>query len=419
MERQPAQAGHPVPPFGPGLIHRQGRRRRRLARHPAHGRTDHWGSYDPCVSPAVLATKLFAPARRAQAVVRPRLLEQLDTTLDPGRRLTLVSAPAGFGKTTALSDWVAGLGEGQPSTRAAWLSLDDGDNDLARLLTHLLASLRRSASTSTLRRSSSPCQATRAAALTALVNAVASAAEHSPGVQWILVLDDYHVIAAPDVHEAMSFLLDHLPDQLHLVMATRADPPLPLARLRSRGQLVEVRGADLRFTPCEAQQFLNQAMGLDLAAADVDALEERTEGWIAGLQLAALSLRAIPSRPRSWTSSRRSPAATGSSSTTWPTRSWPGSRHRCATSCCAPPSSTGSPVPCVTRSPGSPAEPRGWWSSSGQPVPRPAGHRALLVPLPPPVRRRPARTPAHRGPLTGPAAAPAGQRLVCRARPGR
>ena len=245
----------------------------------------------------MLATKLFAPARRAQAVVRLRLLEQLDTTLDPGRRLTLVSAPAGFGKTTALSDWVAGLGEGQPSTRAAWLSLDDGDNDLARLLTHLLASLSTVGIDLDAAAVLESLPGDSAGALTALVNAVARAAEHSPGVQWVLVLDDYHLITAPDVHEAMSFLLDHVPDQLHLVVATRADPPLRLARLRSRGQLVEVRGGDLRFTQGEAQQFLNQAMGLDLAAADVDALEERTEGWIAGLQLAALSLRAIPSRP--------------------------------------------------------------------------------------------------------------------------
>jgi ATP/maltotriose-dependent transcriptional regulator MalT len=132
--------------------------------------------------------------------------------------------------------------------------------------------------------------------LTALVNTLAAAGAREPRTQWVLVLDDYHLITAPEVHEAVTFLLDHAPDQVHLMVATRADPPLPVARLRSRGQLVEVRGADLRFTPNEAQQFLNQAMGLDLEAADVNALEERTEGWIAGLQLAALSLRAIPTR---------------------------------------------------------------------------------------------------------------------------
>ncbi len=132
--------------------------------------------------------------------------------------------------------------------------------------------------------------------MTALVNTLAAAGAREPRTQWVLVLDDYHLITAPEVHEAVTFLLDHAPDQVHLMVATRADPPLPVARLRSRGQLVEVRGADLRFTPDEAQQFLNQAMGLDLEAADVNALEERTEGWIAGLQLAALSLRAIPTR---------------------------------------------------------------------------------------------------------------------------
>ena len=114
---------------------------------------------------------------------------------------------------------------------------------------------------------------------------------------WVLVVDDYHVLTAPETHEAVSFLLDHAPEQLHLMIATRADPPLPLARLRTRGQLVEVRGVDLRFTPDEARQFLHQTMGLDLDAADVEALDERTEGWIAGLQLAALSLRAITTRP--------------------------------------------------------------------------------------------------------------------------
>jgi LuxR family maltose regulon positive regulatory protein len=255
------------------------------------------GSYDLRVPTAVLATKLFAPARRSQAVTRSRLVEELDATLGPGHRLTLVSGPAGFGKTTVLSDWIAGLGEAQPQARAGWLSLDDDDNDLLRLVTHLVAvldavgvELDPAAVLESLPRDPT-------AALTALVNAVARSAAQAPQVQWVVVLDDYHVISAPDVHEALTFVLDHAPEQLHLVIATRADPPLPVARLRSRGQLVEVRGADLRFTRDEAQQFLNQAMGLDLGAADVDALEDRTEGWVAGLQLAALSLRAIPTRP--------------------------------------------------------------------------------------------------------------------------
>jgi LuxR family maltose regulon positive regulatory protein len=253
--------------------------------------------YDPGMAPTpVLATKLFAPARRPQLVARPRLAERLDTTLEAGHRLTLVSAPAGFGKTTLLSDWLTHLGKTHSTVRLAWLSLDDGDNDLARLLTHLVAALR----TVDLAVDSAALEslhtAPASAALTALVNDVASAGEPTPDKRWILVLDDYHAIEATEVHDAVTFLLDHLPDHLHLLMATRADPPLPLARLRSRGQLTELRAADLRFTPAEAQEFLNRVMGLDLTAADVQALDERTEGWIAGLQLAALSLRGIAER---------------------------------------------------------------------------------------------------------------------------
>jgi LuxR family maltose regulon positive regulatory protein len=249
------------------------------------------------VSTAVLATKLFAPARRPQAVARTRLAEDLESTLVPGHRLTLVSAPAGFGKTTVLSDWVARLGEEDSGAHTAWLSLDEGDNDLTRLLTHLVAALGATDPDLDVEAVLASLPGDATTALTALVNTLTEAGQHEPQAQWVLVLDDYHVITATEVHDAMTFLLDHMPDQVHLMVATRADPPLQVARLRSRGQLVELRGADLRFTPDEAQQFLNQAMGLDLEAADVRALEDRTEGWIAGLQLAALSLRAIPTRP--------------------------------------------------------------------------------------------------------------------------
>ena len=244
----------------------------------------------------MLATKLFAPALRPQAVARTRLRERLDTTLDPGQRLTLVSAPAGFGKTTVLSDWVAHLAEREPGARAAWLSLDEGDDDLVRLFSHLVAALATAGVDLEPAAVLEHLPSDPTSAMTSVINAVAGA--HAPDARWVLVLDDYHVITAPEVHEAISVLLDHLPDQLRLVMATRADPPLALSRLRSRGQLVEVRGADLRFTPGEAQQFLNVSMRLDLDTADVVALEGRTEGWIAGLQLAALSLRAIPTRPQ-------------------------------------------------------------------------------------------------------------------------
>ncbi len=246
------------------------------------------------MSTPVLATKLFAPPRRPQGVARPRLIEQLDSTLEPDHRLTLLSAPAGFGKTTVLGDWLAHLDELPASPRVGWLSLDAGDNDLVRLLTHLTAALDGAGLEidAGVLESVGPGSAT--AALTAVVNDVALAGELTPGDRWVLVLDDYQVIEAAEVHEAVTFLLEHLPDQLHLVMATRSDPPLPLARLRARGQLTEVRAADLRFTPAEAREFLNQSMGLELSPADVDALDERTEGWVAGLQLAALSLRGIP-----------------------------------------------------------------------------------------------------------------------------
>jgi hypothetical protein len=165
--------------------------------------------------------------------------------------------------------------------RAGWLSLDEDDNHLPRLLTHLAAALSRigldiEATTLALQPTAS-----MSATLTALVNDVARAGQEAPGGQWILVLDDYHVVQAPEVHEAMTFLLDHLPEALRLVVATRTDPPFPLALLRGRGQLTEVRAHDLRFTPQEAREFLNRLMGLNLTAAEVDALDERTEGWIA------------------------------------------------------------------------------------------------------------------------------------------
>ncbi len=237
----------------------------------------------------VLATKLFAPARRPLLVARPRLIERLDAALDPGHKLSLISAPAGFGKTTLISDWIERSVLRQPSTQVAWLSLDDGDNDVTRLLTHVIAALQGidvDIGSEALDLLGIAPALRVEAALTALINDVARTAGPS-----VLVLDDYHVIDAASVHEAMTFLLDHLPPQLHVVITSRADPPLPLSRLRSREELVEVRATDLRFTPGEATSFLNQVMGLGLSALDVDALESRTEGWIAGLQLVALSLR--------------------------------------------------------------------------------------------------------------------------------
>lgn len=163
----------------------------------------------------------------------------MDTTIEAGHRLTLVSAPAGFGKTTVISDWLAHLARREPHTRVGWLSLDDADNDLTRLMVHMVACLNSTGLDVGPAVLESLHTASASTALTVLVNDVTRAREHAPGERWVMVLDDYHAISEPDVHEAVAFLLEHLPDRLHLIVATRSDPPLPLARLRSRGQLTE------------------------------------------------------------------------------------------------------------------------------------------------------------------------------------
>ncbi len=232
------------------------------------------------MSTPLLATKLYVPTVRPDLVARRRLIERLDEGLQ--RRLTLVSAPAGFGKTTLVSAWAAGC-----ARPLAWLSLDEGDNDPARFAAYLAGAVR---TVGVEIEGDVPADVSTPAAaepfLTALINRAAAAPD-----PLILVLDDYHLITAQPVHDALAFLLDHLPDSLHLVIATRADPPLPLARLRGLGQLTELRLSDLRFSPQEAAEFLQRAMGLSLSADDVAALSSRTEGWIAGLQMAALSLQ--------------------------------------------------------------------------------------------------------------------------------
>src|SRR5919112_187393 len=234
------------------------------------------------MSAPILATKLYIPPPRPKAVLRPRLIERLDEGLH--RKLILVCAPAGFGKTTLLGEWVAAL-----PRPAAWLSLDEGDNDPARFLSYLVAALRTIAPSmgeGVLDALGSPQSPPTESILTALLNEMAALAEDS-----VFVLDDYHVIHATAVDDALTFLLEHLPPRVKLVIATREDPPLPIARMRARGQLSELRAADLRFILTEAAGFLEGAMGLKLSAEEMAALEERTEGWIAGLQLAALSMR--------------------------------------------------------------------------------------------------------------------------------
>jgi LuxR family maltose regulon positive regulatory protein len=222
-------------------------------------------------------------------VLRPRLIERLNEGSRSGRTpgVTLISAPAGFGKTTLVSEWVAERLE--PKVRVAWLSLDEGDNDPARFLAYLIAALQTIAATigeGVLQVLQAPQPPPIESILTALLNDLTRLPD-----KFVLVLDDYHVIEAPPVDQALIFLLEHLPPQMHLAIATREDPNLPLARLRAGGQLTELRAADLRFTRSEAAGFLNQVMGLRLSAENIAALEARTEGWIAGLQLAALALQ--------------------------------------------------------------------------------------------------------------------------------
>ncbi len=232
----------------------------------------------------ILATKLYLPPPRPNIVLRPRLIERLNEGLSAGRKLTLISAPAGFGKTTLVSEWVAGCG--QP---VAWLSLDEGDNDPTSFLAYLVAALQTIAANignGVLAILQSPQPPSIESILTTLLNEITTIPDH-----FVLVLDDYHVIDSKPVDEALTFLLKHLPPQMHLVITTREDPQLPLARLRARGQLTELRATDLRFTLSEAAEFLNQLMGLNLSEEDIAALETRTEGWIAGLQLAAISMQ--------------------------------------------------------------------------------------------------------------------------------
>ena len=232
----------------------------------------------------LLETKLHVPRWRRNLVARRSLSERLSRGAESA--LTLVSAPAGFGKTTLLAEWLTVAAADGRSV--AWLSLDQRDNDPALFWTYLVAALNAGApgvgagALSLLQ----PPQPPNEAGLVALLNDLDAISNDV-----VLVLDDYHVIDARDVQNGMAFLLEHLPPQIHLVIASRTDPPLPLARLRGRGELAEIRAADLRFTPSEAAEYLNEVMGLVLTAADVAALEGRTEGWIAALQLAALSMQ--------------------------------------------------------------------------------------------------------------------------------
>ena len=228
----------------------------------------------------LLATKLFIPPARANRVPRARLIEQLNKT----RPLTLISAPAGFGKTTLLSDWIP-----QSEHCVTWLSIDEDDNDPIRFWVYVVAALQKlrpDLGRDTLILLQSPQPPPITLILSTLINEISSFPEN-----FSIVLDDYHFIKTQSIHEAVTFLLDHLAPQMRLILTTRADPLLPIARLRARNQLTELRAYDLRFTPDEVAKFLNEVMGLRLSTDDIAVLESRTEGWVAGLQLAALSIR--------------------------------------------------------------------------------------------------------------------------------
>jgi LuxR family maltose regulon positive regulatory protein len=234
---------------------------------------------------SLLQTKLYIPPTRPGLVSRPRLIERLNAGLH--QKLTLISAPAGFGKTTLLSEWATRGAE--PELGVAWLSLDAGDNDPARFWQYTIAALqtvRPGMGEAWLDVFHSLPPPDIETIVTSLLNEI-TLIPHP----LVLVLDDYHVIDTKPIHTDVAFVLDHLPPQVHLIMATRSDPPLPLSRLRGRGHLSELRTEDLRFTTSEAATFLNKVMGLQLSAEDVAGLESRTEGWIVGLQMAALSLQ--------------------------------------------------------------------------------------------------------------------------------
>ena len=231
----------------------------------------------------LLATKLYIPSTRKNLVERQPLLQRLNDAWLQNKKLVLVSAPAGYGKTTLVAEWIHSL-----PVKAAWYSLDDGDNDPARFITYLIAALqqidhRLGKDSAAMLHSPQPLPAE--VVLTSLINEISIVSE-----PFILVIDDYHIIKALPIHQQLDFLVEHQPALMHLVIITREDPPLPLARLRARGHMIEVRQNDLRFSSDECVTLLNRIMGFTLSSTDISALEQRTEGWIAGLQLAIISM---------------------------------------------------------------------------------------------------------------------------------
>ncbi|GAB5426394.1 MAG: LuxR C-terminal-related transcriptional regulator [Crocinitomicaceae bacterium] len=234
------------------------------------------------MSSQILTTKLYTPTTRSQTVSRTHLIDRLNQGLQA--RLTLICAPAGFGKTTLISEWLS-----QSDHPSAWLSLDEQDNEPTRFLTYVIAALQTiepHIGDDLLKLLQSPQPPTIDTLLIPLINALATMPE-----TFILVLDDYHVLDTQEIDAALAFLLDNLPPKMHIIITTREDPQIPLAKYRARAELTELRADDLRFTNTEMQAFLNQIMGLDLSTDAISALETRTEGWIASLQMVAISLQ--------------------------------------------------------------------------------------------------------------------------------
>ncbi len=240
------------------------------------------GHTSAAITDSLLRTKLFVPSIRSKSVDRPRLAERLNGGLD--KALILVAAPAGYGKTTMVSSWLHELG-----IPSAWFSLDEEDNEPRRFLQYLVAAARTvvpSLPADAVQMLQGPSQASVETLLTALINEICA-----QGTPLVLVMDDLHVIHSQPVLDALGFLLEHIPAELHLVLLSRTDPPLPLARMRARNQVLDIRAEHMRFDSREIATFLRDVMELRLSAEDTAMIETRTEGWIAGLQLAALSLR--------------------------------------------------------------------------------------------------------------------------------
>ncbi|MGE5223756.1 MAG: hypothetical protein ACM3PY_15065, partial [Omnitrophica WOR_2 bacterium] len=243
---------------------------------------------------SLLRTKLFVPALRARRVRRSRLIDQLDQAFT--HPLTLVSAPAGFGKTTLLVEWILKHNQAKkeadpnlPAPAFCWLSLEESDNDPARFLSYLIAAVE-SALGHALTGAQSMLHAPQTAPVQSILGVLINELIEID-LPLIVVLDDYHTITQAAIQAGMAFLIDHLPSNMHLILVTRVDPPLPLARWRGRDQLLELRTDDLRFDPEETLEFLRQAMELDLSAEEVAILGNRTEGWITGLQMAAIAIK--------------------------------------------------------------------------------------------------------------------------------